>query len=76
MAGYRDVLKASQRRCQSLQLIEESVQSASLPLHLDLDIARGIAYPSLEIVLGRKLVDKRAEANSLHHTAHADAQKL
>ena len=74
LAGSRDILDVSQGWRQSLQVSQEPVQGEALPLNINLDVPRGIANPTLQMMPRSKLVNEGTKTNPLHHTPNTNFQ--
>jgi hypothetical protein len=60
--------------CLLPQLSQEVLELGSIPLNLDLDLAGGVAHPTGQPMPERQPVNERAEADSLDHPGHLEAQ--
>jgi len=72
LTGSSDILNTGSRGSQRLQVSQKVVQGNSLTLHFNLYVLRGIAHPTLQIMLTGKLINKGAKADPLYHAPDAN----
>ena len=69
-----DAIDAGLWRVGVAQAVEEAVQRGPLAFDLDLDHARGVLHPALQVMLASGMIDERPEPDSLDHPAHGNRQ--